>query len=462
MNYIKTVSLLFISIIIITFCSEIGLFWDNVLFVSKIGTFLYENGIFNWIIPAEINPGHPPFLASYLAIGWTIFGKSLVVSHWIMLPFIFGLLWQLHSFVCFFIKDKWLQLAGFILVVADPTLLSQLVLVNPELIQLFFFFLALNAVLRNNQPFIVLGLSFLGIITYRGMFLCLGIFLIDMCVRVFVRKDNFKKIITLKTFIPYILGAVPAVIYLIWRLSSFGWLITHPDSPWEELWHFVTMEEFALNVASLAQRFMDFGRLSILAVIVFGLIKKWKSLDTNKSTLIFISVFSTIGIVLVSLFSTNTIGHRYFIVSYLSFALLSFILIQDFKYMKSIYAGLLISLIAGNFIVYSDRFAQGWDSSLAHIPYWDLRKNTIKYMDNNQISISETASFFPNCTSIDNIELNGDMRSFVIFTGKENYVFYSNVYNLSDNDIEILNENYYVLKSFEKRNVRVELMKKKK
>jgi hypothetical protein len=82
-------------------------------------------------------------------------------------------------------------------------------------------------------------------------------------------------------------------------------------------------------------------------------------------------------------------------------------------------------------------------------------------MDNNKIPITETATFFPNYTSIDNIVLNGDMRSFDSFSGNDKYVFYSNVYNLSDSDIEQLSINYFILKTFKKGKVRIEILKRK-
>ena len=95
-------------------------------------------------------------------------------------------------------------------------------------------------------------------------------------------------------------------------------------------------------------------------------------------------------------------------------------------------------MLLGNFIVYPDKFAQGWESSLAHVPYWDLRQNAIKYMRSNGIPISKTASFFPNTLSINHIDLNSDSRKFIKFSGVEEYTFYSNVYNLSDSELETL------------------------
>jgi len=441
------------------------MFWDNVLFASKMGNQLYLNGILNWNIPDAIDPGHPPFLATLMALGWKIFGKTLAVSHWLMLPFIFGLLWQLHSFVAFFVKDKKLQIWGTLLVIADPTLLSQLVLVNPEVIQLFFFFTAINALLRNNIYLKVIALSFLGIITYRGMMLCAGVFFIEIVLHVFVNKKDAKSFFTKRMITGYLISAIPAIIYIVWRLHTKGWISSNPLEIWGNSWGFSSLSDFIRNffwnVLVLGQRFIDFGRVFLLSFALTMLYRKRKSNELEKiKPLIVIFFFSTIVIYTVSLLIINPLGHRYFIPSYVTLGLITFILLQQFKIRKWLYSGFIISLLLGNFIVYSDDFAQGWDVSLAHLPYWGLRKNAIEYMDDNQIAIEETASFFPNCTTIDNIDVNGDMRSFLNFSGKEEYVLYSNVYNLSDSEFKLLYQKYKQLKSFEKQNVRVELLKR--
>ena len=60
---------------------DFGMFWDNVLFASKMGNEIYNNGFFDWTMPNEFDPGHPPFLGALLAIFWKIFGHSLWISH---------------------------------------------------------------------------------------------------------------------------------------------------------------------------------------------------------------------------------------------------------------------------------------------------------------------------------------------------------------------------------------------
>ena len=118
--------------------------------------------------------------------------------------------------------------------------------------------------------------------------------------------------------------AIPALIFIGWRFFTFGWFQTHPDSPWVSLWHFVSIKEFLFNLVVLTQRYVDFGRITILIVIIIGLFLKRKAINKEIGTLIIISIFSSIAIITVSIISTNSMGHRYFIASYLAFALLSF------------------------------------------------------------------------------------------------------------------------------------------
>lgn len=465
----KQTTLLFfiISVLLVYLSRDIGIFWDNVLFVSKVGNFFYSNGIFNWAeLPLQIDSAHPPFIGSYMALGWTVFGRSLLVSHLLMLPFVFGVLLQLFRTCSYFVSDKKNVFFLFFLVLADPTLLAQLVQVNPELIQMFFFFLALNGILYNNTWQKTLGLAFLGLVSFRGMMLCAGIFLIDISLHLFVRNERIQQFFTLKNILIYTLGASPAVGYLVWRLLVRGWIFTNPLEVWGNYWAYTSTGDFvntiARNSVVLAHKFLDFGRIVPFALVVFTLVVKRKTeIFRQNTSLIIILVFSTFVVVIVSLLAKNPMGHRYFLPSYIAMALICFNILKEYKYQKPIYIVVVVALLTGNLWVYPDKIAQGWDASLAHIPYWDLRTKAIQYLDENDILINDTETFFPNYNSIDEIEHNGDFRKMKGFTGNSNYVVYSNVYNVSDEVIDDLRANYTIVQSFEKMNVRVEILKKK-
>jgi hypothetical protein len=453
---------------LIKYCStEVGLFWDNVLFAGKISNWLYENRTFHWNLPDELDTGHPPLLATYLVIFWHLIGKSLATTHWLLFPFVWGLLYQLYLFVdYFFAGEKTEKWWAFLLVVADATLLSQFVLVTPEIIQLFLFFTAINALLRQNKLILACALAGLSLVSYRGMVFASSIFLIDFSLYCSNRDAHFLRFFSVQKILVYGVSVLPAVSYLLFRMANKGWIRSNPSGHWVDAWGFASFSDFMINFLKnnviLWQRMADFGRIFIIVAILLLLYQnRYLFQKKNVNTLFILWLGATLPIAILSVLIVNPMGHRYFIPSYLIAALLFFVLLQHISSKKIVYAIALTVLLLGNFIVYPDKMAQGWDASLAHLPYWKLRKEAIIYLEQQQIELEQVATFFPNYTTIDNVELNGDRRSFSKFSGKEKYVFYSNVYNLSDNEFDKLYNNYELVKTFRIAFIRVEIWKRK-
>ena len=125
-------------------------FWDTVQLGSKQAHFFYENGFSSFILPVEIDSGHPPFFGAYLALMWQLFGKTLAVSHFAMLPFLLGNVYLLSKMAEWLRPDhrpSWLLLFAF----ADPVLASQSILVSPDIALVFFFLLGLCGILKNRK-----------------------------------------------------------------------------------------------------------------------------------------------------------------------------------------------------------------------------------------------------------------------------------------------------------------------
>jgi hypothetical protein len=455
---IKNLLFIFLGVCIFFVSNSNGMFWDNALFASKMGNHLYLNSIFDWTIPDQFDPGHPPFLGFLLAISWKILGHKLWVGHLLMMPFTIGVFYQLFKFISYFVKDKTNQILAFLLIIADPTLSTQFVIVNPEVIIVFFFFLAINGILFNQKTTKFIGLFFLSIVSFRSMMLFGGLFLFDVFNTHLIQKKSLKKILNLKFLLFYFLSSLPGFVFVCWRLLTKGWLQTHPDSPWAGLWAFADLKTFLKNCFFLIHRYFDFGRVFIFLFLVISCIlfgKKIIALSKNKQLLLLAST-SVFFIVVVSLISTNTFGHRYFIVSYIVFTLLAFTILQHFyKSKKILFSLLFLGLISGNLWIYPREISQGWDATLAHIPYHSLRTEAIDYLNKEKIDIDKVASFFPNLTTLDNIDFSNDQRAFTKFNTKNKYVFYSNVYNLTDQEYEILDTNYTILKEFNKNNITV-------
>lgn len=440
-----------LTILIAIIGMSTGIFWDNKTFVTSMGNVLYEKGIFAWdSFPIDFDPGQPPFIATLVAAAWRFFGRTLFISHIVIVPFIFGILWQVWSLCDFFIDNKKDRIYAFFLVIADATQLSQMTLITPEVPLLFFFFMSLNALLRDNNILKAIGLFFLGIVSLRGMMLCGGLFVIDLLLN--KRQISWK---------PYIIGALPAVSFIVWRLTTKGWIISNPYSNWGNPTEYGSLMGFLKNLvwnsAVLCQRIMDFGRVVPLMFILFTLVLRrgWQKAEYRR--LFIIAVASTSVIWVVSLFIVNTMGHRYFIVSYMLLMLLAFKMLREYARRWAIYCVLIVSLLAGNFIIYPESMAQGWNASLAQLNYWSVRHDMIEYMDKNGIAINKTATFFPNEGKIDDVDINNDQRTWAEYTGKEQYVFYSNVFNLPDEQIDYLHKNYRMTKCFNRLGVRTEL-----
>ncbi len=453
------------ALLLFIFSMDFGMFWDNVLFASKMGNHLYENGIFSWNIPNTYDPGHPPFLGFILAFFWKLFGHSLWVSHMTMMPFVIGTIYQLYRCVFYYTQNQTQSFFAFVLLLADPTLATSLVLVNPEVIILFFFFLVLNGFLYKESLWKFVGLFFLSIITFRSMMLFAGFFLFEVLNQLYINKKSLKQLLNLKFLVFYCLSSLPAALYISWRLIAKGWLQTHINSPWADYWLFPSFPQFLKNFTVLVHRYIDFGRVFIFIFLLIILLKFRRKIRQKKSykQILLLSICSVTFVVFAVLFSRNAFGHRYFIVSYILFTLLAFLLLNLIKkWKKIIFTLLFFGLITGNLWIYPERISQGWDSTLAHVPYHKLRLDAIDYLNEQNIDIENVASFFPNYNKVDEIDLSGNQKAFQKFNEMNEYVFYSNVYNLSDKEYQTLENNFIEVKRFQKFQIYITILKNMK
>ena len=289
-----------------------------------------------------------------------------------------------------------------------------------------------------------------------------GLFIFDILNRYYIKEQKIKTFFNFRFLGFYLLASLPGVIFVIWRLTTKGWLQTHSESPWASLWHFPNFKEFLNNAVVLSWRYLDFGRIFIFTFLVISFFILRKKISINKSIqqLLILAFSSVIFVIIAVLLSTNAFGHRYFIASYICFILLAFLILLELKkHKKILYSLLFIGLISGNLWIYPETVSQGWDATLAHTPYHQLRKGAIQFLDNEKINFQEVGTFFPNYNTIDEIELNGDLRSFQHFNKKNGYVFYSNVYNLTDENYDFIQKNYIEIKRLKRWNIYVSILK---
>ena len=436
---------------------------------SAHANYYYNNHFSKLILPVDIDSGHIPTFGMYIALLWKLFGRSLLVSHLAMLPFALGIVFKIFKLCRKFIPEQFVGLA-LVLVLVDPSLLSQMTLISPDVCLVFFFLLGMNAVLENRKQWIMVAVFCLFLTSMRGMMVSLCLLGLDVYSHIDLKttsRNIFNQLV--KRSLLYLPALLLFIVFNSYHYVAKGWIGYHKDSPWAASFERVDdFKSFFFNIALYGWRVLDFGRFGIWMVFFILLMFYKKQLFKSKSILILF--FFTIGIMVVlplnMLWAKNLLGYRYLIPIYLMFSLFTAaVLFSDFVNYKLKYTLSLVwilCLIGGNFIIYPDKIAKGWDSTLAHLPYYELRHQAIDYLDENKIDFKEVHSFFPNTASIDRIDLNHDSRHFENYNGKSDYIMYSNIYNIEDQTYDfITNKNHYtVLKQFESHGVFIKILKK--
>ena len=462
----------FLACVLTYWVKDHSFFWDTVQLGSLHAHFYLENNFDSILLPAEMDSGHPPLFGMYLAMCWKLFGKSLVVSHFAMLPFILGtvkVLFEIGKY--FFQKTSWV-LVLVALVFFDPCWIGQATLITPDIVLVFSFLLALNGVLTNHAPTnrhpnfqllpklkIMIGIIGLCLISMRGMMVAAAIFSFDFLYFFFLEKNKFNLQKAFSKTLPYWLGGFLGLAFLIFHYTKTGWIGYHEDSPWAPLFAKVGWQGMLRNVGILIWRLLDFGRVFVVGIILLGASQvffKKRKIDDHLKRLLLLLLLLFLFLTPSFIMHKDLSGHRYLLPLFLVLDMIGVYVIYSFFQKNKIHKVLvviaLLGLATGNLWIYPKTVAQSWDSTLAHVPYFDLRKKMIAYLYEQQIPISEVGTVYPNLATFELIDLNGKNEQFPeADLEKHQYIFYSNVYNdFSDDEIALLEKEWQVVKEFRK------------
>jgi hypothetical protein len=233
--------------------------------------------------------------------------------------------------------------------------------------------------------------------------------------------------------------------------------------------------EFIKNGAILIWRLIDFGHLFLWLICIYGLIKIKKTFPTTR---LLIVLLMTLLIVLTPtlLIYKGLLAHRYLMPIYVVLILLTTKIISDLKnHKKQLTVGfiVLIGLALGNFWVYPQPTSTGWDATLAHLPYYKLRREMLQFIDNQHINYADIGTAFPNQRDFETTDLRkrdsreGGTSSSVqnhfstYNLTKNRFIFYSNIMNeFSDGDLIELKTNWHSIKTLNAGQVELILFEK--
>lgn len=436
-------------------------FWDTVQLASKHAHFFYDTDFQSIILPVEIDSGHPPLFGMYIAGAWKLFGKTLAVSHFAMLPFLWGIIFFLHKIGVRLAGEKnatWLLLLCF----ADPVLASQSILVSPDLVLVCFFLMAIWAIWSERPIIMALAIVGLGLISMRGMMVSVALFAFSFLLAQKWTPYNF-----LKKLFPFLPGGILAACYLFYHWKMTGWVGYHAGSTWAPSFEKVGLGGFIRNLGILAWRMLDFGRLFSLAVLAILLFVQWKRRSIGEThfskkavgwQLLALSVLIFLATVPTQLIYKGLLAHRYLLPFFLCLLFVLFYFLKKNEAWKRrawipkmAFPVAFFGLLTGNFWMYPKGVAMGWDSTLAHAPWYGLLNQTKAYLVSEEIDFQEVGTAFPNIGPRELYELDGNSEGFTEKKLDANcYIFYSNIMNdFSDEELATLESDW--VKIFERK-----------
>ncbi len=374
-------------------------FWDSIALGSEVARHFYDQGLDALLLPPALDSGHPPFFGWYLALWWKMLGPSLPVAHLAMIPVLVLLWWQFDQLGRWLFggqAQKTARLLAAGLLLFEPTFAAQIIHVGPDPVLLALYLAALNAMRKNRGVLLSLLLIGLCAVSLRGCVAVASLWFTGLWLRRLGRVSPGRKEAELPAagadaaswsaafgggsalgfHLPFALATGLFLLFAGWRASHTGWYLVNPDSAWSEAQGFAGWSGMLRNAGLIAWRILDFGRVALWlpALILLWTQRRQLAGDTRQTAMLALFGIPLLVHGLFFLPFSNPIAHRYLMVV-LVLALPWFawrLVLLDANRRRLALIMLVAMLGFGHRWIYPDKTAQGWDASLAHLPYFSL------------------------------------------------------------------------------------------
>ena len=440
-------------------------FWDNILLSSKYAHHFLENGHNSLLVDPDIDCGHPTLFGMYLSFAWKFFGYTLSVAHFAMLPFLFLLSFSYYKIQKYFVSKSLLSIS-LLFFLCEPSLMAQCTMVTSEIVMLSGLLWGISAILYDKRFQLVVATLMMASVSLRGAIMVFILYVIGMI---------FYKVRDQKIKFNLALYFIPSFIFFtIWNIYHYkhtGWYLVGGNPKWAEHYQTVGLKDILKNCLLIVRNLLDFGRIFLwmtmfsLSIIYY---KKIKELcGKKKVSVLFIFIASITLFSLFVIFIANPIGHRYMMLWYI---LAIVLLLQASEAIKPtlLRKGTLILtamfVLTGNLWIYPDKIAQGWDSTLGHLPYFSLREKAFNYIEEQGLENDRIGAGFMLHSDARFVDLK--TRTFSIEDKeigieKFDYILYSNINNdYSDQEIDDLHKKWVLEKEFCFRDLCVKLFRR--
>jgi 4-amino-4-deoxy-L-arabinose transferase-like glycosyltransferase len=472
LNNILLFTLLAVYTLLTIICFNNGYFWDNIQQTSKEAHWFYLNNFSSLLMPkygtgAEIvgTGYHPPLIGIMTALLWKLFGYKLWVSHAFVLIWALLLVfnsWKLVQFIFPEKKNIWLLL----ILLLEPTVLTQFAIASPDFILLTAFILTLRGILEQKPVLLGIGVFFLGCINMRGVFTLVILIIVHTYYLYLQSVNKLKFQDLLKAYLPYLPTLFILTSYFAYYLANRGWFFSnfgdnqHYSTP-------VSVGRIISHFAEFGLRSIENGRVFLWILAFYSLVLVWKyklRLSPKAKVLLLFFLLQT-GLYFLFIFiSQMPFSPRYFMPQFFVLSILTFTTLSNTLKHKSILiisAVVLLFELTGHLWIYPEKVAKSWENTLAHLPYYELREACFNYIDSKKIDYNEIDAGFCLYGNRCFVELkNGD--KIIAPNSQSNYYIYSNISNIEDSFAENLRNPLFwtPMKKFQKGFVYITLYKK--
>jgi hypothetical protein len=483
----KNISLLvtfLISVFVAVIFRNDCFMWDNIVIPSATASFFYYNGFHIFSMGNFLDCGHPPLLSVYLALAWKFFGRNLLVSHLSQIPFIWLLIHQLYLFIKKIFIASQLKIGIIItavLLVADTTIISQLAQVGYEIPVIAFWLMAINLYWKKvssktdltKSEFILYFLSIiiLPFFQLRSIPLLIAFCFAQIVFHFSTQKFDLKK--TLYVILPFFISAFIFCIWLIIHFNKVGYLISDPNSTWgAENVGIASFHQMIKNAGIIGIRFLDNSHWLNCAAMLYITYKfferKKYKLESFSSFLFLIWLITSTVLSINFMVMSKPICHRYFLPSFILIPIIIARILRDVQSFKlktfTIYI-LAFIMLSSNYVMFFSKYGIGWDSTLAHLPYNQLRKNAFDYLQKNKIESKACGTRFPFNVSDSLVFLHSSSAQLSTISQNSladfEYVLQSNIStSFTPEQLDLLKRKYTVEKMWNKGLVEIRLYKK--
>ncbi len=462
---------LYISIIIYGVLAIISLnnfyFWDNIQQTSIEAHWFYWTDFGSLFITPNVLEGigatgyHSPLMGLMTALLWKIIGYELWVSHAFITLWSAIFFYNVWKLVKHFLYEHF-QGIVFAIIVLESAVLTQFSIASPDFILLTAFVMAIRAILERKKWLLAVGIFFLCTINMRGVFAGVIIYIAHNYYEYLLSDKKFNLTLFWQVITSYLPTILILSFYYVFYILKNGWFVDNAQSS-----HYVlpSSVNFVIRHAvELFLRTVENGRFIIWLIGSYVIFKLFRNKQLQNPSLQFIlMVFLLLtGMYVFFIFITQIpFGSRYFMPQFVLLTLITTHFIIHSQVRRKFFLLLLILFfeLTGHFWIYPDNIAKPWDTTLSHLPYYELRKECFDYIETQNINFDNTAGGFCIYGNRQVIELRGEKQ--VVSSDPENrkYFIHSNISNNEDSFAAELKDTsrWKPVKHFQKRWVYITL-----